>query len=99
MIDFSSIVGFDWDAGNARKNERHGVSQVEAEQVFFDQQLQAMDDTKHSVTELRYIAFGMTEEGRELQIAFTLRASGTLIRVISARDMNRRERKVYESQN
>ena len=99
MIDFSSIVGFDWDAGNARKNERHGVSQVEAEQVFFDPQLQAMDDTKHPVTELRYIAFGMTEEGRELQVAFTLRASGTLIRVISARDMNRRERKVYESQN
>ena len=99
MIDFSRIVGFYWDVGNARKNERHSVSQVEAEQVFFDPQLQAMDDTKHSVTELRYIAFGMTEEGRELQVVFTLRASGTLIRVISARDMNRRERKVYESQN
>ncbi len=99
MIDFSSVVGFDWDAGNARKNERHGVSQIEAEQVFFDPQLQAMDDTKHSATELRYIAFGITEEGRELQIAFTLRVRGTLIRVISARDMNRRERKVYESQN
>ena len=99
MIDFSGIVGFDWDAGNARKNERHGVTQVEAEQVFFDPRLQAMDDTKHSVTELRYIAFGVTQEGRALQLAFTLRASGTLIRVISARDMNRRERKVYESQN
>ena len=99
MVDFSTIVGFDWDAGNARKNERHGVSQIEIEQVFFDSQLQAMDDAKHSVTELRYIAFGMTEEGRELQVAFTLGASRTLIRVISARDMNRRERKVYESQN
>lgn len=51
------------------------------------------------MTELRYIAFGMTEEGRELQVLFTLRASGTLIRVISARDLNRRERKVYEGQN
>ena len=34
MLDFERIEGFEWDAGNARKNERHGVSQAEAEQCF-----------------------------------------------------------------
>jgi len=99
MLDFSSVVGFDWDAGNDRKNERHGVTRMEAEQAFFDLHLQTMEDSKHSETEQRYIAFGTTKSGRRLQIAFALRASGTLIRIMSARDMNRRERKAYESQD
>ena len=99
MIDFSNVVGVDWDAGNDRKNERHGVSRMEAEQVFFDPSLQAMEDTKHSETEQRYIAFGSTESGRTLQIALALRLNRMSIRIISARDMNRRERKIYENQN
>lgn len=36
MIDLDSIGGFDWDDGNARKkNEKHGIGQTEAEEVFF----------------------------------------------------------------
>ena len=95
MIDLSKIVGFDWDKGNQRKNEAHGVTQFETEQVFFMEPL-ITDDISHSQKEPRYRALGVTETGRKLAVIFTLRADETLIRVISARDMYRKERKHYE---
>jgi uncharacterized DUF497 family protein len=92
-MDLKGIEGFDWDEGNSRKSvERHGVSQAEAEQVFRDPRLLVSSDDKHSVWEPRFHALGTTEAGRSRQVTFTLRASGTKIRVISARDMNRKER-------
>lgn len=97
MIDFSIVTGFDWDAGNERKNaDSHGVSQAEAKQVFFNQPLIVTLDEKHSEGELRVRALGITNTGRLLTITFTMRASSELIRVISARDMHRKERKEYE---
>jgi uncharacterized DUF497 family protein len=96
MIDLSKIVGFNWDNGNARKNEKHGVSMAEAEQVFFNVPLLLLDDASHSQKEPRLHALGKTDEGRTLHITFTLRQSGQLIRVISARDMHRKERAIYD---
>jgi uncharacterized DUF497 family protein len=96
MVDLKNIEGFDWDDGNARKNEKHGVSQSEAEETFFNPPLLLLPDAQHSETELRFNALGKTHEGRELHITFTLRAKGTLVRVISARDMHRKERIIYE---
>ncbi len=96
MIDLSKIVGFNWDDGNARKNEKHGVSMAEAEQVFFNVPLLLLDDAGHSQKEPRLHALGKTNEGRTLHITFTLRQSSQLIRVISARDMHRKERAIYE---
>ena len=75
------------DSGNARKNERHGVPQDEAEQVFFHQPL--LEDPKHSEVEPRYHALGKTTDGRLLHLSFTIRAEGKLIRVISARAMTK----------
>ncbi|MDZ7937697.1 MAG: BrnT family toxin [Rhodoferax sp.] len=96
MTDLSTISGFDWDEGNARKNEKHGVSMAEAEQVFFNAPLLMLEDAAHSQTEPRVHALGKTDAGRALHITFTLRESGLLIRVISARDMHRKERTTYE---
>jgi uncharacterized DUF497 family protein len=96
MIDLAKAVSFDWDEGNARKNEPHGVSMGEAEQVFFNSPLLVLPDTKHSATEERFHALGKTNEGRRLHIAVTLRGGGESIRVISARDMHRKERAIYE---
>lgn len=96
MIDLSKISGFDWDQGNARKNERHGVSMAEAEQVFFNLPLLLLDDATHSQQETRLHALGKTDEGRALHITLTLRQSNKLIRVISARNMHRKERAIYE---
>lgn len=95
MIDLAGIVGFDWDAGNARKNEKHGVSMAEAEQVFFNAPLLMIEDTKHSAGEARFHALGRTDDGRLLHITFTVRSGGRKIRVISARDMHRKERTIY----
>ena len=99
MIDFGRVVGFDWDAGNARKSvEKHDVSQFEAEQVFFNEPLLLVEDREHSKDETRYNALGRTDIGRELHVTFTLREGGTLIRVISARDMHRKERARYDEE-
>ena len=97
MIDLDRIVGFQWDAGNARKSvDKHDVSQAEAEQVFFNEPLLLAEDGAHSVAELRFHALGVTREGRRLHITFTLRDDDTLIRVISARDMHKKERQHYD---
>jgi hypothetical protein len=96
MIDLALIAGFDRDDGNARKNERHGVNQSEAEEVFFNQPLLLLEDSRHGGQESRFHALGKTHEGRTLHITFTLRADATLVRVISARDMHRKERAIYD---
>ncbi len=97
MIDFDAIVGFDWDGGNRRKSEvKHDVSQVEAEEIFFNSPLLIGPDEKHSEVENRYLALGKTNQARPLTVVFTLRQNGTLIRVISARDQHRKERQLYE---
>jgi len=96
MIDLAKISGFDWDSGNARKNDKHGVSMAEAEQIFFNAPLLLIADDKHSQGEPRLHALGKTDEGRTLHITFTLRNAGESIRVISARDMHRKERTIYE---
>ena len=98
MIDLARVVGFDWDAGNARKNERHGVTQMEAEDLFFDPRLLLVPDPRHSDAEPRFHALGETSVERKLHVTFTLRSEATRIRVISARDMHRKERAAYEGQ-
>jgi len=55
-----------------------------------------IEDTKHSAGEPRFHALGKTDEGRLLHLSFTLRGAGQKIRVISARDMHRKERTIYE---
>ena len=96
MIDLERITGFDWDDGNARKNDKHGVGQAQAEEIFFNQPLLMLDDLLHREQEARYHALGKTFDGRVRHLTFTLRGGGTLIRVISARDMHRKERSVDE---
>jgi hypothetical protein len=98
MVDFTQITGFDWDDGNRRKNEKHDVSQAEAEQVFFNDPLLVLADGAHSQREPRYHALGKTDSGRCLHITFTLRFDNCKIRVISARDMHRKERGIYEQE-
>ena len=98
MIDLAATEGFDWDDGNARKSlHKHGVTQAEAEQVFAGDPLLA-EDFGHSHAEVRFQALGETIEGRRLHVTFTPRGNGKKIRVISARDMNRKERAYYEQE-
>ncbi len=89
-------TGFDWDEGNARKNEKHGVSKAEVEQVFLNAPLIVAEDLKHSKQEPRFHALGRTDLDRRLHITFTERGNGALIRPISARDMSRKERDFYD---
>jgi uncharacterized DUF497 family protein len=92
-IDIFGSKGFEWDDHNIRK--KHQVTPGECEEVFFNLPLLVQDDQGHSIKEKRLFALGQTNADRELFVAFTLR--GDLIRVISARDMHRAERKVYRS--
>lgn len=88
-------VGFEWDEYNMKKNwEKHNVTPVECEQIFFNNSLIIAADIKHSKAESRYYALGKTDRDRKLFIAFTIRKSK--IRVISSRNMSRKEREDYE---
>src|SRR5688572_30610011 len=94
-IIINEFHGFDWDSGNQDKNwKKHVVSPLECEQTFFNEPLLLYEDTKHSQTEKRMYLLGQTDAYRKLFIVFTVR--NQLIRVISARDMNRKEREIYE---
>ena len=96
MTNLTDITGFDWDEGNARKNEKHNVSMAEAEQVFFNEPLLVLEDSKHSNQEPRFHALGKSDDKRQLHITFTLRQAGEKIRIISTRDMHKKERAIYE---
>jgi uncharacterized DUF497 family protein len=98
VIDLDQLTGFDWDAGNREKNwQKHRVSTVDCEQVFFNLPLLLQDDTGHSEKEPRFLVLGQTIAGRYLFIVFAIRQNK--IRVISARDMNQKERDSYEQTN
>jgi uncharacterized protein len=97
MFDWELITGFEWDEGNARKSaDKHDVSQAEAELLFFNEPLLIVSDMLHSAVEIRLHALGKTDDARKLHTTFTLRQQGTKIRVISARDMSRKEREYNE---
>jgi uncharacterized DUF497 family protein len=93
--EFEKLAGFQWEEGNTHKNLlKHHVEDWECEQVFFNEPLLVLDDPKHSLVEKRWAAFGRTDGERLLVVIFTKR--GKLLRVISAREMNRKERTFYE---
>jgi uncharacterized protein len=88
--------GFDWDEGNIQKNwDLHAVTPEEAEEVFFSEPLVVRSDVQPSKREKRYYVMGRSGAGRRRFVVFTVRRK--LIRVISARDMNRREQVSYEN--
>ncbi len=98
-MDIRSLLenaqGFQWDHGNSLKNWlKHRVSEGEAEQIFFNEPLLLLADEKHSQEENRFCLMGHTDQERHLFIAFTVRKN--LIRIISARDMHKKERDTYE---
>ena len=89
------FTGFQWDDENISKNlVKHHVENWACEQIFYNQPLLILGDPKHSLSERRWAAFGKTDTGRPLVVIFSRR--GNLVRVISARDMNRKEKKFYE---
>ena len=97
MDVLTRVEGFDWDKGNIEKNwEKHRVSHIECEEVFFNEPLIVQANEVHSTLENRYYALGRTNDERYLFIVFTIRRNK--IRVISARDMSKREGRIYREE-
>ena len=94
MKTVKKALEFEWDKGNIGKNLRHGVKDQESEEPFFDGNKEAYRDTIHSGKEERFILLGKTKKDRLLYISFTYR--GKKVRIISARDINRKEVSMYE---
>jgi uncharacterized DUF497 family protein len=89
-----TVFRFNWDAGNSGKNRKHHVEDSECEEVFFDQKKVFLKDKFHSANEDRYILLGKTKQARLLYIVFTIRNGK--VRIISARDINKKEVHLYE---
>lgn len=93
--EFGQFTAFQWDKGNTDKNlHKHNGENWECEQIFFNEPLIILEDQKHTLLEKRWAALGKTDFDRLLTVIFTKR--GRLLRVISARDMNKKEKKYYE---
>lgn len=86
---------FDWDLKKAKSNLlKHRVSFEEATTVFSDPLAKIFDDHRHSILENREIVIGRSLKGQLLVVAFV--EKGKKIRLISARETTKRERKDYE---
>lgn len=93
-LDLAKIEGFEWDEGNLLKNKiKHSVESKECEEVFLNEPLRFFDDDVHSGSEKRYGVLGKTNRSRKLTIFFTIRKNR--IRVISAYDQGKDDRKIY----
>jgi len=88
-------IEFEWDKGNIDKNKtKHDIENKEAEEIFLCKQKFIFKDKLHSQKEERLRIFGKTNKNRKLLVVFTIR--NKRIRIISARDMNKKEVKFYE---
>ncbi|MDE3059290.1 MAG: BrnT family toxin [Bacteroidota bacterium] len=96
LLQLSSAEGFERDKGNAEKNLKYGVRQNEIEQIFLNSPYVVLTDFQHSVEKARWKIFGKTSDGRLLLVVFTIRKK--LIRPISARAMNKKEKHFYEEE-
>ena len=95
-LDINSLIGFDWDDGNIYKNEKkHGLNYKLIEEVFFNEPLLIVEDYQHSDNECRCAAFGQDDKSNKIMVIFTARDK--LIRVISAREMRKKEKAFYEN--
>ena len=95
MRIISEPLSFEWDKGNSDKNlKKHQVTNQEAEEIFFNEPLIIAEDQKHSAQESRFQSLGRTNKDRKLFLSFTIRFNK--IRIISIRDMNKKEKKIYE---
>lgn len=95
MRVLQDVLGFEWDDGNRGKNlKKHGVTDGESEEVFFDPEKKILKDLPHSEIEERYILIGKTKQGRTLFTVFTFRKNK--VRIISSRRISKREQKLYE---
>ncbi len=93
------VAGFDWDAGNRSKCQKHGVSPAAIEGVFRGS-IAVFPDPLHSKSEERFKAIGRTDEGRGIFVVFTFRTrrGKRLIRPIGARYMHPKEIDHYEKE-
>lgn len=90
-------IEFEWDSGNTLKNfKKHGIENDESESVFLDKNSVLAEDLKHSEREERFQLFGRSNKNRLLTVIFAIRKYH--VRIISARQMNTKERRFYESQ-
>lgn len=98
MTFIVETYSFQWDAGNSEKNlKKHGISDEECEEAFFDSYKKILRDIVHSGKEGRYIILGKTKRDTILFVVFTLRRH--VIRIISARPLNRKEYHLYEKKD
>ena len=91
------MIKFEWDENKNRTNQKkHGISFIEAQTVFYDDEALVIDDPEHSKEEERFIILGLSNKANLLVVCHCYRASETVIRIISARKATKTESQYYE---
>jgi len=94
LINLSSIFDFEWDKGNLEHLKKHNIEYNECEDVFYNSPVFFVDE-KHSQDEERFLAYGITNDEKLLTLIFTIR--NTKVRIISARNQNKKEKQIYQT--
>ena len=95
MVVWDEPVRFEWDEGNKDKNwHKHHVTPAESEEVFFDPHKRFLPVSAQTNKEKRHLLIGRTHGKRTLFVVFTIRKGA--VRIISVRDLNTKERNLYE---
>ncbi len=93
--------GFEWDDGNQRHCEKHGLSRKQVEQFFQQDDLLVAPALLHAQQEERYLAVGQARTGKPMLVVFTIRRADEIVRIrpISARYMHEKETRKYEEES
>ena len=95
MFEYEKLI-YDWDPVKNEANiNKHGVSFEEARAVFGDTNAVIRDDPNHSIDEERFIIIGYIKEWKHLTVCYCERESEKIIRIISARKANKKEKMIY----
>ena len=90
------VINFEWDENKNEINKRkHGLSFEAAQEVFYDEDAVLFDDPDHSVGEERFLIIGMIQSSKICIVSHCYRDSGNIIRLISAREATKNEKKIY----
>ncbi len=93
-LDFIRPEGFEWDKGNLDHIKKHKIRYEDCEEIFNNKPLLVKKDQRHSQMEERFEVLGKTNAGKKIFLVYATRRSK--MRVVSARDQSKKERRFYE---
>ena len=97
MVELMDALKFEWDEDkNELNKQKHKISFETAKEVFYDELAILFDDPDHSIGEERFLIMGMLKSSKICIVSHCYRDKENVIRIISAREATKPEKRFYE---